>query len=59
MELLNDLIMPVCMRLSMPKWMIADVIQVMANQSRFEPGKRKAVFKRGLWPGLFPNPGPV
>jgi poly(A) polymerase len=48
MELLNDLIMPVCMRLSMPKWMIADVIQVMANQSRFEPGKRKRFSKRGF-----------
>lgn len=47
-ELLNDLITPVCMRLSMPKWMTANVIQVMANQSRFEPDKRKRFSKRGF-----------
>lgn len=47
-ELLNDLLMPVCARMSMPKWMATRMIQVMANQTRFEPDKRKRFSKRGF-----------
>lgn len=47
-ELLNDLLTPVCARMSMPKWMSTRMIQVMANQTRFEPDKRKRFSKRGF-----------
>lgn len=47
-ELLNDLLTPVCARMSMPKWMATRMIQVMANQTRFEPDKRKRFSKRGF-----------
>ncbi len=46
--LLEDLLLPICTRMSMPKWMSARMIQIMANQSRFEPDKRKRFSKRGF-----------
>jgi poly(A) polymerase len=46
--LLEDLLQPICMRMSMPKWMCARVIQIMANQTRFEPDKKKRFSKRGF-----------
>lgn len=46
--LLEDLLQPICVRMSMPKWMCARMIQIMANQSRFEPDKRKRFSKRGF-----------
>ncbi|NCD23977.1 MAG: polynucleotide adenylyltransferase PcnB [Deltaproteobacteria bacterium] len=46
--LLDDLIVPVATRVSMPKWMTARVIQIMAYQSRFVPDKRKRFSKRGF-----------
>ena len=46
--LLADLLPPICTRMSMPKWMAARMIQVMANQTRFEPDKRKRFSKRGF-----------
>lgn len=46
--LLEELLGPVCMRLSMPKAMAARVMQIMAHQSRFEPDKRKRFSKRGF-----------
>jgi len=46
--LLEDLLQPICARMSMPKWMCARMIQIMANQSRFEPDKRKRFSKRGF-----------
>jgi len=47
-ELLSDLLPPICARMSMPKWMTARMIQIMANQTRFEPDKRKRFSKRGF-----------
>jgi poly(A) polymerase len=46
--LLEDLLHPICVRISMPKWMCARVIQIMANQTRFEPDKKKRFSKRGF-----------
>lgn len=46
--LLADLLPPICTRMSMPKWMSARMIQIMANQSRFEPDKKKRFSKRGF-----------
>ncbi len=46
--LLADLLPPICARLNMPKWMTARMIQIMANQSRFEPDKKKRFSKRGF-----------
>lgn len=46
--LLEDLLQPICVRISMPKWMCARVIQIMANQTRFEPDKKKRFSKRGF-----------
>ena len=46
--LLADLLPPICTRMSMPKWMAARMIQVIANQTRFEPDKRKRFSKRGF-----------
>jgi len=46
--LLNDLLPPIAMRMNMPKWMAARVIQIMANQTRFEPDKKKRFSKRGF-----------
>ena len=46
--LLADLLPPVCARLSMPKWMSARMIQILANQCRFEPDKKKRFSKRGF-----------
>lgn len=46
--LLDDLLQPICARMSMPKWMCARVIQIMANQTRFEPDKKKRFSKRGF-----------
>lgn len=46
--LLADLLPPICARMSMPKWMTARMIQIMANQSRFEPDKKKRFSKRGF-----------
>jgi poly(A) polymerase len=46
--LLEDLLQPICMRMSMPKWMCSRMIQIMANQTRFEPDKRKRFSKRGF-----------
>ena len=47
-ELLNDLLLPVCCRISMPKWMSARVLQIMANQTRFVPDKKKRFSRRGF-----------
>lgn len=46
--LLNDLLPPMAMRMNMPKWMAARVVQIMANQTRFEPDKKKRFSKRGF-----------
>ncbi|MDO9583477.1 MAG: polynucleotide adenylyltransferase PcnB [Desulfomicrobium sp.] len=46
--LLEDLLQPLCVRMSMPKWMCSRVIQIMANQTRFEPDKKKRFSKRGF-----------
>ena len=46
--LLADLLPPISARLNMPKWMTARMIQIMANQSRFEPDKKKRFSKRGF-----------
>jgi poly(A) polymerase len=46
--LIADLLPPICTRMSMPKWMAARMIQVIANQTRFEPDKRKRFSKRGF-----------
>jgi poly(A) polymerase len=46
--LLAELLQPICMRMSMPKWMTARMIQIMANQTRFEPDKKKRFSKRGF-----------
>jgi len=46
--LLADLLPPICTRMNMPKWMTARMIQIMANQSRFEPDKKKRFSKRGF-----------
>ncbi|WP_043776331.1 polynucleotide adenylyltransferase PcnB [Desulfomicrobium escambiense] len=46
--LLADLLPPICTRMSMPKWMSTRMIQIMANQSRFEPDKKKRFSKRGF-----------
>jgi poly(A) polymerase len=46
--LLEDLLQPICVRMSMPKWMCSRVIQIMANQTRFEPDKKKRFSKRGF-----------
>jgi poly(A) polymerase len=47
-SLLADLLPPICTRMSMPKWMTARMIQIMANQTRFEPDKKKRFSKRGF-----------
>ncbi|NLW82657.1 MAG: polynucleotide adenylyltransferase PcnB [Desulfovibrionales bacterium] len=47
-ELLADLLTPLCTRICMPKWMSARLIQIMVNQTRFEPDKRKRFSKRGF-----------
>ena len=47
-NLLKELIEPVCARISMPRWMTARMIQVMINQARFVPDKRKRFSKRGF-----------
>lgn len=47
-QLLEELLPSLLLRLSMPKWMITRMIQVMANQNRFEPDKRKRFSKRGF-----------
>lgn len=47
-DLLGDLLLPVCVRLSMPKWMSARMLQIMANQIRFVPDKKKRFSKRGF-----------
>ncbi|SDB22082.1 poly(A) polymerase [Desulfonatronum thiosulfatophilum] len=47
-ELLAELLVPVCVRISMPRWMSARMIQIMTNQSRFVPDKRKRFSKRGF-----------
>jgi poly(A) polymerase len=46
--LLEDLLHPICVRMSMPKWMCSRMIQIMANQTRFEPDKKKRFSKRGF-----------
>lgn len=46
--LLAELLPPICTRMSMPKWMTARMIQIMANQTRFEPDKKKRFSKRGF-----------
>ena len=46
--LLEDLLQPICVRMSMPKWMCSRMIQIMANQTRFEPDKKKRFSKRGF-----------
>ncbi|WP_052812926.1 polynucleotide adenylyltransferase PcnB [Desulfonatronum thioautotrophicum] len=45
---LTELLTPICIRISMPKLMTMRMIQVMANQSRFVPDKRKRFSKRGF-----------
>lgn len=47
-NLLKELTAPVCARISMPRWMAARMIQVMINQTRFVPDKRKRFSKRGF-----------
>jgi poly(A) polymerase len=47
-SLLDELLPPICTRMSMPKWMTARMIQIMANQTRFEPDKKKRFSKRGF-----------
>lgn len=47
-NLLADLLLPICFRISMPKWMSARMLQIMAHQSRFVPDKRKRFSKRGF-----------
>jgi poly(A) polymerase len=47
-DLLAEYLLPVCARISMPRWMSARVIQVMANQVRFVPDKRKRFSRRGF-----------
>ncbi len=47
-NLLKELIEPVCARISMPRWMTARMIQIMINQTRFVPDKRKRFSKRGF-----------
>lgn len=46
--LLNSILAPICARISMPRWMSARMVQIMANQSRFVPDKRKRFSKRGF-----------
>lgn len=46
--LLDDLIPAIAVRMSMPKWMAARLVQIMAYQSRFVPDKRKRFSKRGF-----------
>lgn len=46
--LLDDLLPPICVRMSMPKWMASRLIQIMVNQTRFEPEKRRRFSKRGF-----------
>lgn len=46
--LLEDVLTPLAQRLSMPKAMLARMLQIMLNQSRFEPDKRKRFSKRGF-----------
>jgi len=46
--LLEELLQPICVRMSMPKWMCSRMIQIMANQTRFEPDKKKRFSKRGF-----------
>ncbi|UTF51587.1 polynucleotide adenylyltransferase PcnB [Desulfomicrobium sp. ZS1] len=46
--MLEDLLQPICVRMSMPKWMCSRMIQIMANQTRFEPDKKKRFSKRGF-----------
>lgn len=47
-NLLTKLIAPVCARISMPRWMTARMTQIMINQARFVPDKRKRFSKRGF-----------
>lgn len=47
-NLLKELIAPVCARISMPRWMTARMTQIMINQARFVPDKRKRFSKRGF-----------
>jgi poly(A) polymerase len=46
--LLEELLQPIYVRMSMPKWMGSRMIQIMANQTRFEPDKKKRFSKRGF-----------
>lgn len=48
MDLLCNLLLPICTRMSMPKATAGRMIQIMANQSRFVPDKRKRFSKRGF-----------
>lgn len=48
MDILGNVLLPICLRMSMPKAMAARMLQVMANQSRFVPDKRKRFSKRGF-----------
>lgn len=47
-SLLTEVLAPICSRISMPRWMSARIIQVMINQARFVPDKRKRFSKRGF-----------
>ncbi|HDQ41178.1 MAG TPA: polynucleotide adenylyltransferase PcnB [Desulfonatronum sp.] len=47
-DLLAEYLLPVCARICMPRWMAARMIQVMINQSRFVPDKRRRFSKRGF-----------
>lgn len=46
--MLAEVLGPICTRISMPRWMTARMIQVMANQTRFVPDKRRRFSKRGF-----------
>ena len=47
-DLLEGFLRPICARISMPKLMSARMIQILANQSRFVPDKRKRFSRRGF-----------
>ncbi|GAB1409208.1 polynucleotide adenylyltransferase PcnB [Desulfovibrionales bacterium] len=45
---LDEVLSPLALRLHMPKAMLARMLQIMLNQSRFEPDKQKRFSKRGF-----------